>query len=281
MASDQIIQKLGKIKAHQESAAAIGNEAEAEHFARMLNQLLMKHKLEMTDIEYDMEVKDEPVETHDVGGGTTWKDGKRFYKEYPDVEIKQKRCEWSEDLANMISRTYGCSYLLAKGTSRIWFVGRKSNVAIVEYMYITMLRTIETLSWKEYKTARNKCKWQQIKGLSKDEQKTAYVDYGELEGYRASWINGFVNRINVLLRDMQKAEEKNPEGGTALMRINNDGLATKQFLKDLLKDRKPLSSLNGGNSWNGKGYSDGKAKADEVGLTARGMGKAAKRGELS
>jgi 1,6-anhydro-N-acetylmuramate kinase len=50
MTQEKILEKLGKIKAHMESAQEIGNEAEAQAFASMLQNLLTKHKLEMTDI---------------------------------------------------------------------------------------------------------------------------------------------------------------------------------------------------------------------------------------
>jgi hypothetical protein len=52
MTQEKILDKLGKIKAHMESAQEIGNEAEAQAFAAMLQSLLLKHKLEMTDIQY-------------------------------------------------------------------------------------------------------------------------------------------------------------------------------------------------------------------------------------
>jgi hypothetical protein len=269
--NEKVIAKLAKIKAHQKSAESIGSEAEAMHFARMLNELLMKHNLEMTDIEWEAEVKEEPVERFTVGGGTVWsKDYKRqTYKDYPDVEIKNRRCAWSEDLARMISRTYGCDWLLRPGSSVITFVGRKSNVAIVEYMYITMLRTVESLSWKEYKTARNKTKWAQIKHLPKAQQSTAFVDYGELEGYRASWIEGFVGRVSEMLWDVRKAEKADTSASTALVRINTDAIATRAYMNSL--NSKSAKALRGNSGYNAAGRAAGCAKANEVGLTARGM----------
>ena len=51
--NEKILDKLGKIKAHMESAAEIGNVAEAQVFGVMLQNLLAKHKLEMTDITYN------------------------------------------------------------------------------------------------------------------------------------------------------------------------------------------------------------------------------------
>ena len=61
MTDGKILEKLGKIKNHMESAKEIGNEAEAQAFAAMLQTLLLKHKLSLTDVEYASEMKDEPI----------------------------------------------------------------------------------------------------------------------------------------------------------------------------------------------------------------------------
>lgn len=259
---NNVMRKLGKIKAHMESAKAIGSEAEAQNFARILNELLMKHNMEMTEIEWDAEIKDEPVDRHPVGGGVDYRTG--TYKDYPDVEIKRRRCEWSENLMSFIAKTYGCSFLLNAGSSRLTIVGRKSNAAIVDYMYITMYRTIESLSWKEYKTARNKLKWSQMKlGLEAGE-----VNYGELSGFRASWIDGFVDRIRQLLQDEVQKQAEAPNGSTALMRIDKDKQAVGQYLEGI----KSAKNLRSQGSWNRDAYEAGSNKASEVGITAKGMG---------
>lgn len=272
--NENVMRKLAKIKALKESAESIGSEGEAMAAAAMLNELLVRHKLEMTDIQWEQEIKEEPVEAYPVGGGVKYgsheNDWKNTYKDYPDVEVKKKRIQWSEDLARMISRAYGCQWLLNIGSSRITFVGRKSNVAVVEYMYITMYRTIEALSWKEYKTARNKTKWEQIKGFPKTMQSKVKVDYRDLEGYRSAWIDGFVNRVQEMLNDMREKEQADASAGTALMRIDKDKQAASLYM-NRYKGGAPM--LNGRSSWNEAGQAAGRAKANEVGITARGMNK--------
>lgn len=272
--NENVMRKLAKIKALKESAESIGSEGEAMAAAAMLNELLLRHKLEMTDIQWEQEIKEEPVEAYPVGGGVKCggreSDWKNTYKDYPDVEVKKKRIQWSEDLARMISRAYGCQWLLNTGSSRITFVGRKSNVAVVEYMYITMYRVVEALSWKEYKTARNKVKWESIKEYPKAMQSKVKVDYSELEGYRNAWINGFVNRVREMLNDMREKEQADTSAGTALMRIDKDKQAVALYM-NRYKNGAPM--LNGRSSWNEAGQKAGRAKANEVGITARGMNK--------
>lgn len=262
MPNDKILEKLGKLKAHQESAEKIGSEAEAQAFAAMLNQLLMKHKLEMTDLEYEAEVKDEPADQYPVGGGVTW-GAKRTYKDYPDVEIKGSRIKWSEDLAQIIGDTYACKLLVSQGTSRLWFVGTKSNVAIAEYTYIQMYRTIESLGWKEYKTLRNKIKWAQVKtGIGASD-----VDYSQAQGYRASWIEGFISKLRSLFYEERKATEKVEGGSTALIRIDKDRDAVEKYMDS--RGRRTANSLGGQRSYNSQGYRDGQTRAGEINASRR------------
>jgi hypothetical protein len=278
--SDNVMRKLAKIKALKESAEQIGSEGEAMAAAALLNELLIRHKLEMTDIEYDLEIKEEPVDRYPVGGGVSYgskENGwKKFYKDYPDVEVKEKRIEWSERLARMISEAYGCRFMVTTGSSRITFVGRKSNVAIVEYMYITMYRVVEKLSWKEYKTARNKVKW----AATKEGLKGHQISYDSLSGYRAAWIDGFVGRVDEMLYEMHKSAEQQDSTGTALMRIDSDALATEEYLanwrEEDKKNHKQAASLKESWSYNSKGRTAGRQKADEVGITASGLNNATK-----
>lgn len=48
-----IIEKLRKLIAMEQSARSIGSLAEAEAFASKVQELLSKHKLEMSEIELD------------------------------------------------------------------------------------------------------------------------------------------------------------------------------------------------------------------------------------
>src|SRR6185369_253362 len=168
MTEEKILDKLGKIKAHMESAQEIGNEAEAQAFAAMLQNLLMKHKLEMTDIQYSQHVKEEPVGEYGIGSDDgyqsyEYRDKKRYYKAYPDVEVVGRRIEWTENLAGVIARAHSCQSMICPGRSAIWFVGQKSNVKIVEYLYITMLRAADKICHKEYMKFRRQLRQEAMK----------------------------------------------------------------------------------------------------------------------
>lgn len=223
--NENVMRKLGKIKAHMESAKQIGSEAEAQAFATMLNQMLLKHNMDMSEIQWEAEIKDEPVDMYPIGGNITWVDGKCVLADYPDIEIKSKRTKWAEELAETIASAHACRVLVAThGSSRLWFAGRKSNVAIAEYMFIVMYRTIESLSWKEYKTFRNKVKWAQ--------RSAAFIDMSETYGYRDSWIDGFITRLNHLFYLERQKMETPGDGSTALMRIDKDKQAVAKYTEE-------------------------------------------------
>ncbi len=258
MVQEKILEKLGKIKAHMESAKEIGNEAEAQAFAGMLQQLLLKHKLEMTDIQYTQEMQDEPI--IQTSPKTTWVNGKQFYAEYPDIEIVHNRVEWIESLAATVARYYSCTILVSKGYSIIYFVGHKSNVAIVEYLFITMLRSAMKLSDAAAKKFRR-------------EYRATYGPGMTPPGYRNSFLDGFILRIAQRLE-----EERQKFGGAnqsmALVRVNKEAIAVSKYMEDNFS-KKGAKALRGQRGFNREGYAEGKRVADSMNLT----GNAVKEGQ--
>jgi hypothetical protein len=296
----KVLEKLGKMKAHMDSAKDIGNEQEAQAFATMTQQLLMKHKLEMTDIQYSAYVQDEPVEEHRVGGEWDYtgegKKRKRILKEYPDVEVLSRRVDWMETLGGVVAKAHNCEMLVSQFSSQIWFVGMKSNIAVAEYIYITMLRTIDKISHKEYMKFRRECR-------GRDNGGGAFLH--ETWGFKASWIDGFITRLAQRFRDA-KAKMEQDNSGTALVRINKEALAVADYLKakfghtfvgekkgmcqvpgcgklekDKIHQHKPAKALGGVDSFNREGYHRGKKKADEMRLDANAMNEGSESKQLS
>lgn len=94
MASENpIIDKLAKMLRHQESAKAIGSIAEAEAFATRIQELLDKHKLEMSDIQFSEQEAAEPID-YDV-----------IAPRHLGIKEERKRVEWQEDLAMSIAHS--------------------------------------------------------------------------------------------------------------------------------------------------------------------------------
>lgn len=287
MPDEKIMDKLGKIKAHMESAQELGNEAEAQAFAAKLQEMLLKHKLEMTDIQYTQHLKEEPVEEMRVGGDYEYRGKKRFMTNYPDVEVTHRRCEWAEDLMRVIARAHSCSFLVSKGTSALWIVGRKSDAAVAEYLFIVLLRAAEKMSHAEYMKFRRACR----KEGEGNKELTAEL-LAQTHGFKDSWLKGFIQRLSQRFYDEQRKMEQDTTG-TALMRINKEALAVKEYLegrfghefegeeelckkcgkpeKDRIHHHKTADVLGGRSDWNTVGYHAGVSAADRVNLKANAM----------
>lgn len=261
MTTEKIIEKLSKLKAHAESAKAIGNEEEAQAFAAMLQNLLYKHKLQMTDIEYAAHLAEEPVEEFYAGGGTmpvSPNSRKRVYKNYPDVEAKARRTEWAQTLASIIADAHACRILVISGSSQIIWVGHKSNTEVCDYLFFTMYRALEKLSWKEY------CNYYY-----------ARQDEGCVEaarGFRSAFRQGFIHRLAQRFRDEKKKMEHDSTG-TALVRIDKEAIAVKQYLDDKRKNKQLKSSaaLSRNLRIHKDGYKRGQQVADSVNINANAV----------
>lgn len=259
MAEEKILEKLGKLKAHMESAQEIGNEQEAQAFAAMLQNLLAKHKLEMTDIQYTKHLQDEPVEETEFGGCVVTvvdpKTGKRkrVTEKYPDYEVKSKRCDWAEMLASVIARAHSCQTMCMTGSNRVWFVGRKTDTAVVDYLFVTMYRAALKISWREY------CKFYY---MCRDER----GDVTLARGFRDSFLNGFVSRLAQRFEEEKRNIEAAWQTGTALIRISREALAVKEYLEK--KGGKKAAGIGASAKFHAEGYRQGQAFANGLNLKA-------------
>jgi hypothetical protein len=252
MTSEAILEKLAKIKRHADSAKEIGNEAEAHAFATMLQNLLLKHKLEMTDIDYAKEMQSEPIIEHRPE--TVWESvgftgHRRVYKDFPDVEVVEKRRMWAEDLANIITKAYSCRFLVSKGSSMIHFVGHKSNVLQCEYLYLTMLRCADKMSEREAK--RQRAAWRQQNGGAGATPR----------GYRESWLLGFCKRLGERMEEERRKFET-PSTSTALLRVNKEALEVAGYMGKF----KTISSQRKMGQFNSEGYASGQKAANGLNL---------------
>lgn len=241
MTTDKVLDKLKKIQAHAESAAAIGNEAEAQAFASMLQRLLLTHKLEMTDLEFEVMEKIEPIIRKGI--------------DYQDVAEKKSRVAWRENLASMLARAQFCRILVTPGSSRITLVGKAEDVAVVEYMIVTLTRATESIVKKEHQ----KYCWEVYK---RDNNCTA------ARGFKESFLTGFLVRLNTRLKTERAAMVNT---STALVRVNTALSVVEKHIEDDKKIKKS-AALARMEAHNGEGLRRGKAVADGIDLGGKAMG---------
>ena len=239
MTKEKILDKLQKIKKHQESAKEIGNEAEAQAFAEMLQKLLFTHRLEMTDLEFEKMEEEEPIMHHSI--------------QYPpELKVKRQRVPWREKLTSIVARAHFCRILVSQGTSRITLIGRKSDIEIAEYMIITLMKAARSLS----KAAEREYK---------KEKSRSVMLHQERGDFRDSWLEGFIWRLQQRLTELRAAHESS--SSTALVRVNKSEAAVVNYMNRFGK-AKPLPQLS---ELNGLGWTRGVDTANRMNLKANAM----------
>lgn len=114
---------LNRIKAlftHASSARELGNEAEASAFAAKATELLLKHKLDITDLPKDSGNESEPIDGIEI-------------KLYPG----NSKITWKINLMWGVAGGNFCKFIFSekRGISTGWLVGRKTDRDIVIYLY--------------------------------------------------------------------------------------------------------------------------------------------------
>lgn len=244
---EKLLDKLAKIQAHAESAEKIGNEAEAEAFAAMLQQLCLKHKIAMSDIQFAELDKDEPVSRYRMDY--------RGVQGTPGLPLKRARCAWQEALASVVAAAHFCRILVRSGSNIVTLVGRKSDCAVAEYTFMVLARAIFKLSNKAYDQYYYQC------------EKTG--ETFRAAGYKRSFIDAFVNRLQQRFDEERQTTEST--SSTALVRVKKSDAAVVKYMHDHYRGP-GAEYLGGNNKLNAEGLRDGVAAANRVNLKGKAVG---------
>jgi len=255
---EKVLDRLQKIKAHQESAEKIGSVEEAQAFAEMLQRLLLKHNLEMTDLEFEQHEQDEPIDQFTIN----W--------EEHGLKTKRMRIEWEETLASIVARANFCRILVHHDSNRITLVGRKSDAQVAEYLIVTLRRSAKKIA---YNSLNEFIRENKTKAICRICFKTKDLHVFELHdflretltdhhGFKASFITAFVNRIRERLEETKKTVVNT---STALVRVDKVEAALRNYMAQFGKAKsKALGSVNGNS--NAEGWRRGRAAADAINL---------------
>lgn len=286
----KLMARLAKLKeavelGKREDSGTFATEHEAQAFASLLQKLLLEHDLSMSDIEYA--AKDETI-------GQIVVDFDKYDTEH---KTRPRRVPWMEALAKLLAPAFNCQPVAMYGSSAPIFVGRTSDLQVLEYIYVTLIRTAEDMSGREAKTFRRRMKrtcsicehglgWHEARdavdvradqigdtGLEWDCPKHVFKNsLDKAHGFRRSFLNGFIKRLGERL-DEERARvlAEAASGGQALMRINNALIKVKEWSKENM-DLKKGRGLS--NQWhhNEEGDKRGRKIADDVKLKGDAMG---------
>ena len=120
MEKESIINLLRKLIAQADGEKAVGNLAAAEAFAAKAQELLLKHKLEMSDVEFAASEADEPVLGEVIYGDDLT--GKVYNY------TRHKSDGWISILMNACAKANFCKLLkMRAGRNAMTIVGRASD----------------------------------------------------------------------------------------------------------------------------------------------------------
>jgi len=230
---ENIVEKLQKLIAHEESAKAIGNIAEAAAVAGMIAKLMQKHGLDAADLELE-EVTETPVASTSVNPGS--RTGK----------ARGSRSKWRETLARGVASAMFCKLMVTKGKSTLHFVGRQEQreAAVMLFNYLHDLTN--RLGKSEYKKYRE-----------------ANVYPMSAHDYRHSFTVGFADAVYARLFNDLQTLRGNTEKGMVL--VNKHEQAIQQYFSGMRIGRAQGLVRSVG----GDGYKTGYARGSEANLKAK------------
>jgi Protein of unknown function DUF45 len=255
----KILQKLQKLQASRQGEAELGNTAAAEAFASMINKMLIEYELNPSDIDYARATDNDPIIELQVN--------KSAYR----IEDSKARQAWQESLAMGVAKAHLCTILIRPGSNDIIFVGTKSHATVAEYVYGTMVPAVAKMSkdaevryWRETGCGRGK----NNKAL----------------GYRAAWIDSFINRIWERFQEARlaavkaSAEVHGTSQETGLMRLDGALMKVRQYIDNKFAHRRAASRagvLNHRSRNHTDGRAAGREAANRITLGQRGIGSGA------
>jgi hypothetical protein len=209
--SERILTLIRKLQAKAVGAEKIGSIAEAEAFAAKVQELLIQHKLEMSDVELDKQDNEDPI-------AVTFVDQQAF-----GIGFKRVRVGWQEQLAYVIAKANFCGSLVHPKSNFIWFVGREADREVATFVYGRLVPQMKYQSDWDY--------GQHFRQAIREGS-----DVTELRGFKASWLAGAIAAIKQRLD--QNLDEHTGDPRVQALVLNAEA-AVEEFLRGYGKTPTP------------------------------------------
>ncbi len=262
MDKESLMRRIKKLHEQAKNAKQIGSAEEAAAFAAMVQRLLIRHKIDISDVESvdltdsdNYVVEEEVIDLQSVG-----------------IPQARKRCAWLERLAGVIAEHHNCQHLVCPGTNKLWMVGTESSRAVAIYLLQTIVPQLKKATESAYRKAR-------YQGHSTD-------------GFRESFRRGYICCIRDRLEKMrvqmmnelveealathgpapvasapQNTETKDKTSCRALLVLD----AEKAAVQDYVAPKRTARGISGRSAWNRQGAAAGRKAARNVPLTTNGV----------
>jgi hypothetical protein len=246
----ETIERLQKLINHERSARSIGNVAEAEAFAARIQELLLKHKLDMTDIEFAEQEQNEPVAQDFL-----WENDIT-----EEMECGRRQQRWVGALLLAVSEANFCDAISAHKKNAYFLIGRQSDKRVVrqlfKYLYDACIEVVAVKA-EEYKSSGEFLALVHLHG-----KQPAAVVRTFISGFKL----GFSAAISERLGADREAARKKLQGAneTGLIRLDQLERAVQDFKEQHHKHLRKLRCSTRGV----RGYELGKAYGSAVGLSS-------------
>lgn len=137
-----ITEKVKKLMRKARSAEAIGSQAEAEAFAAKAQELLLRHKLSLGNVDLDALEDADPIIEADVDPSTI---GTRRKK----TRVRGKS-RWVGQLANVVAHAYFCRVYTYTCSANVAFIGRTSDREVAVDVFTRLVAFAADASYDAY-----------------------------------------------------------------------------------------------------------------------------------
>jgi hypothetical protein len=203
------LRKLAKLHSKYESIKEVSTEAEAQAFGLKIQEMLAKHKISMSEVEWEARDEVDPVIEVSVDFAAA------------NDRYKRKHVAWQRILAGRVADFNFCKLLFSEKTNYLWFVGRRSDAEPAMLTYAYLRSVAEQIADKEYVKYFYECK------------REGMVE--KARGFRQGFLEGFVDRLGYRFREeqlRQTAEMTSNAGSTALVRLKGALREVEDWLKN-------------------------------------------------
>lgn len=237
---ENVIDKLRKLMAMQESAKKIGNIEEAQAFAAKAQELLTKYKLEMTDVEYAEQETAEPVM------------GEFFSaQELLSLSVKKRHDNWIGMLVNAVAEANFCQVIRERRTNSFTVVGRATDRATTKNLFEYLSRACIEMA---------------------PQQAELFFGPSPIPGFRhpreRSFISSFKLGFACAVYDRLEVKKLELRAGApeqGLIRIDQLELAVKKTFEEMFPDTCFGSTAR---FYHGSGFDAGEAYGSRVGINS-------------
>jgi len=247
---NKTVELLQKLINHEKSARSIGNTAEAEAFASRIQQLLLKHKLDMTDIEFAEEEKNEPIAQDFI----------REHELTDEQESGKRRNSWVGILLMATAEANFCQVVSAARDNAYHLIGRASDKQIArqlfKYLYDAALEVVQS-ELSVYRASNEYASQVRIFGKSPASACKTFVS-GFKIGFASAIYERLTHERDEARKKLQGANE------TGLIRLDQICKAVEDFKNAAFPRVRTSSTRTRGHH----GYERGKAYGSAIGLSS-------------